>query len=101
VEWRPIYRIDPTYFHPDLVDLCEQAIRECGAEGHRMPSGPLHDAVEIARAGIPTTMLFVQSLRGLSHTNVEDTLEEHLILAVEAFYRLAEKTIRWVVEQSE
>jgi N-carbamoyl-L-amino-acid hydrolase len=101
VEWRPIYRIDPTYFNPDLVDLCEQAIRECGAAGHRMPSGPLHDAVEIARVGIPTAMLFVQSLRGLSHTNVEDTLEEHLILAVEAFYRLAEKTIRWVLEQSE
>jgi N-carbamoyl-L-amino-acid hydrolase len=100
-EWRTIYRIDPTYFNPDLVDLCEQAIGESGLTHHRMPSGPLHDAVEIARAGIPTAMMFVQSLRGLSHTSLEDTREEHLLLAVEAFHRLAVKTIRWVLQQPE
>ncbi|MHC1783079.1 MAG: M20/M25/M40 family metallo-hydrolase [Anaerolineaceae bacterium] len=101
VNWRTIYQIDPTSFHPELIDLCAEAMQECGGGSHRMPSGPLHDAVEIARAGIPTAMLFVQSLRGLSHTREEDTLEEHLLLAVDAFYRLAEKTIRWIQEQSE
>ncbi len=44
------------------------------------PPGPLHDAAEVARAGIPTVMLFVQSLRGLSHTPLEDTAVEHLDL---------------------
>ena len=38
-------------------------------------------------------MLFVQSLRGLSHTKLEDTKEEHLELAVQALDRLASKTI--------
>jgi N-carbamoyl-L-amino-acid hydrolase len=38
-------------------------------------------------------MLFVQSLRGLSHTKLEDTKEEHLELAVRALDRLAAKTI--------
>ena len=41
-------------------------------------------------------MLFVQSLRGLSHTKLEDTKKEHLELAVLALDRLAEKTVDWV-----
>ena len=60
---------------------------------HRLPSGPLHDAAEVARAGVPTVMLFVQSLRGLSHTKLEDTREEHLELSVQALDRLADKAI--------
>ena len=43
-----------------------------------MPSGPLHDAAEVSRAGIPTVMMFVQSLKGISHNKIEDTREEHL-----------------------
>jgi N-carbamoyl-L-amino-acid hydrolase len=38
----------------------------------------------MARVGIPTAMLFVQSLRGLSHTPLEDTQPEHLELSVRA-----------------
>jgi N-carbamoyl-L-amino-acid hydrolase len=41
-------------------------------------------------------MLFVQSLRGLSHTKLEDTKEDHLELAVSALDRLASKTVEWV-----
>jgi N-carbamoyl-L-amino-acid hydrolase len=63
---------------------------------HRLPSGPLHDAAEISRAGVPTVMLFVQSLRGLSHTKLEDTKEEHWALCVQALDRLASKTIAWI-----
>ena len=57
------------------------------------PVGPLHDAAEVSRAGVPTVMLFVQSLRGLSHTPLEDTKPEHLELSVQALDRLASKTI--------
>jgi N-carbamoyl-L-amino-acid hydrolase len=60
------------------------------------PLRPLHDAAEVARAGVPTVMLFVQSLRGLSHTKLEDTKPEHLELAVAALDRLAAKTIAHV-----
>jgi N-carbamoyl-L-amino-acid hydrolase len=51
-------------------------------QSHRMPSGPLHDAAEVSRAGIPTVMLFVQSLKGISHNKIEDTREDHLQLAI-------------------
>jgi N-carbamoyl-L-amino-acid hydrolase len=42
-------------------------------------------------------MLFVQSLRGLSHTKLEDTREEHLELSVRALDLLATKTIEHVI----
>jgi N-carbamoyl-L-amino-acid hydrolase len=41
-------------------------------------------------------MLFVQSLRGLSHTKLEDTRREHLELSVEALDRLTSKTLAWL-----
>jgi N-carbamoyl-L-amino-acid hydrolase len=96
VEWERLWQIEPILFDPQLIEFADEAIREtCGAS-HRLPSGPLHDAAEVARAGVPTIMLFVQSLRGLSHTKVEDTKEEHLELSVQALDRLASKTMAWL-----
>jgi N-carbamoyl-L-amino-acid hydrolase len=96
VEWERIWSIEPILFDDTLVGFCEEAIGEVAGGAHRLPSGPLHDAAEISRAGVPTVMLFVQSLRGLSHTKLEDTREEHLELAVAALDRLTSKTIDWV-----
>jgi N-carbamoyl-L-amino-acid hydrolase len=96
VEWSRIWNIAPEPFHPELIELCEGAIRETAGTSHRMPSGPLHDAAEVSRAGIPTAMLFVQSLQGISHNKIEDTREDHLRLAITAFDRLASKTIDWI-----
>ncbi len=93
VSWERLWHIDPILFDPTLVELADEAVCEVAGRGHRLPSGPLHDAAEVARAGVPTVMLFVQSLRGLSHTKVEDTKPEHLELSVQALDRLAAKTI--------
>jgi N-carbamoyl-L-amino-acid hydrolase len=96
VEVERIWSIEPILFDDTLLGFCEEAVLEVAGTAHRLPSGPLHDAAEVARAGVPTVMLFVQSLRGLSHTKLEDTKEEHLELAVAALDRLASKTIDWV-----
>src|SRR5881394_2108135 len=93
VEWERIWNIEPILFDERLLELADESIREVAGKSHRLPSGPLHDAAEVARAGVPTVMLFVQSLRGLSHTKLEDTEEEHLELSVQALDRLADKTI--------
>jgi hydantoinase/carbamoylase family amidase len=93
VEWERIWNIEPILFDEGLIELAEEAVHEVAGRSHRLPSGPLHDAAEVARAGVPTVMLFVQSLRGLSHTNLEDTEEEHLELSVQALDRLADKAI--------
>jgi len=96
VAWERIWRIAPQPFHPELIDLCDAAIRETCGTSHRLPSGPLHDAAEVARAGVPTVMMFVQSLHGISHNPIEDTRREHLALAVTALDRLADTTIAWL-----
>jgi N-carbamoyl-L-amino-acid hydrolase len=99
VEWSRIWNIAPEPFHPHLIELCEAAIGETVGRSHRMPSGPLHDAAEVSRAGIPTVMMFVQSLRGISHNKIEDTCEEHLQLAITAFDKMASKTMDWIRTQ--
>jgi N-carbamoyl-L-amino-acid hydrolase len=100
VDWERIWSIEPILFDPTLVDLCDEAVTDVAGTSHRLPSGPLHDAAEVSRAGVPTVMLFVQSLRGLSHTRLEDTLPEHLELSVAALDRLAAKTIAHVAAPS-
>ncbi len=94
--WERLWNIEPILFNDDLVALCDEAIRETGARPHRLPSGPLHDAAEVARAGIPAVMLFVQSLHGISHNRIEDTKEDHLEMAVRTLDKLADKTIQWL-----
>src|ERR1700678_3733097 len=96
VEWSKIWSIEPISFNPQLIELCEQAVQETAGSSHKLPSGPLHDAAEVARAGIPVVMMFTQSLAGLSHNPAENTRIEHLELAVEAFDRLARKTMQWL-----
>jgi len=93
VEWERLWNIEPILFDDELIALADEAITEVAGSSHRLPSGPLHDAAEVARAGVPTVMLFVQSLRGLSHTKLEDTKPEHLELSVAALDRLASKTL--------
>src|SRR5438874_299690 len=96
VEWERIWNIEPILFDETLIGFADEAIREIAGTSHKLPSGPLHDAAVVSRAGIPTVMVFVQSLRGLSHTKLEDTKEEHLSLSVEALDRLASKTLAWL-----
>lgn len=92
--------LDPAPFHPELVAFADACIREICGTSHRLPSGPLHDAAEMAMAGVPTAMLFVQSLHGISHNKIEDTRREHLELAVHALDRLATKTMDWVAART-
>jgi hydantoinase/carbamoylase family amidase len=99
VSWERLWQIEPILFNPDLITLCDEAISDTGAKPHRLPSGPLHDAAEVARSGIPTIMMFVQSLHGISHNKIEDTKEEHLAMAVNAFDKLADKAMEWVWER--
>jgi beta-ureidopropionase / N-carbamoyl-L-amino-acid hydrolase len=99
VEWSKIWSIEPVPFDGGLIELCDEAIRETAGRSHRLPSGPLHDAAEVSRAGVPTVMMFVQSLAGLSHNKAEDTTVEDLKLAVQAFDQLVRKTMNWLCDQ--
>lgn len=99
VEWSKIWSIEPIPFHPELIKLCEEAVIETAGVSEQLPSGPLHDAAEVARLGVPTVMMFVQSLNGLSHNRAEDTKRDQLEQAVVALNCLAEKTVNWILRQ--
>ena len=96
VSWERLWQIAPRPFNEDLIAFCDESIRETCGKSHRLPSGPLHDAAEVAAAGVPTVMLFVQSLHGISHNKIEDTREEHLELCVTALDKLTEKVMGWI-----
>lgn len=96
VTWERLWHIEPRPFDPELIALCDEAIHETVGVSHQLPSGPLHDAAEPCGAGIPTVMMFVQSLHGISHNKIEDTREEHIEQSVAAMDRLASKAIAWI-----
>jgi N-carbamoyl-L-amino-acid hydrolase len=95
VEWRGLWRIDPRPFDPALVRLCEEAVREETGDAPRLPSGPLHDAAEMA-PHMPVVMMFAYSSNGLSHCKEEDTPGPHLEKTIRAFLRLVDKTVAHV-----
>jgi len=84
VGWEQLWRIPPIPFDPALIEDARAAVREVTGTDRALPSGPLHDAAEMARM-VPTVMLFASSINGLSHCPEEDTPEEHLLLAAQAF----------------
>jgi beta-ureidopropionase / N-carbamoyl-L-amino-acid hydrolase len=94
VEIEPLWAIEPVPFDAELVEAAREAVAALGGRAEPLPSGPLHDAAAMARAGVPTAMLFVQSRGGLSHTAAEDTDEAHLELAVRALAALTERVAR-------
>lgn len=99
VEWSKLWEIHPIHFNETLIEFMDRAIHEVAGVSCRLPSGPLHDAAEVARAGVPTVMLFVQSLHGLSHAKEEDTKEEHIAMSVQALDKAVSYTMDWVAEQ--
>jgi allantoate deiminase len=99
VEWEQVWEIEPIPFDSELIDLADAAITEVAGTSRRLPSGPLHDAAEMARR-IPTVMLFVKSLGGVSHTKEEDTPDADLELSVRALYDLTRRTLAWAGENT-
>jgi N-carbamoyl-L-amino-acid hydrolase len=96
VEWDPQWRIEPVPFDVELVALARSACQDAGAEPFTMTSGALHDAAAMAPL-VPTVMLFVPSIGGISHSAVEDTSEADLATGVLALDSLLARTLEWAV----
>lgn len=94
-----LWSIDPIAFDPDLVGFAGDVVEQRSGVRHVMPSGPMHDSAEMARSGIPTVMMFVPSINGLSHTHVEDTAEADIELGVAAFDDLVRRMIPWAADR--
>lgn len=92
VEWKKIWSIEPRPFDSTLIKLCAEAVREVTGDAPHLPSGPLHDAAEMV-PHMPVVMMFAYSSNGLSHCKEEDTPEEHLEKAIDAFLLLVRKVV--------
>ena len=92
VEWKRIWKIEPRPFDPQLIRWCEESVREVTGDAPHLPSGPLHDAAEMV-PHMPVVMMFAYSSNGLSHCKEEDTPEDHLEKAIDAFLRLVQKVV--------
>ena len=95
LEWKKIWTIEPRPFNPELINLCEEAVREITGDAPKLPSGPLHDSAEMV-PHMPVVMMFAYSARGLSHCKEEDTPETHLEKTIRAFLLLGDKTVAHV-----
>jgi beta-ureidopropionase / N-carbamoyl-L-amino-acid hydrolase len=77
-ERRMLARFDPVQFDPAVMARVEQAAIAQGLSHRRMPSGAGHDAQMLARM-CPTGMIFVPSVKGLSHNVREHTEPADLV----------------------
>jgi len=78
VALRRLARFDPVVFDPEIAGLIERAAETRGISCRRMTSGAGHDAQMMARL-CPTAMIFVPSVRGISHNPAEHTETADLI----------------------
>jgi N-carbamoyl-L-amino-acid hydrolase len=73
----------PKEMDPDFQDALERAAARLAPGMHqRMPSGAGHDAQQLARV-MPSAMLFVPSIGGISHHVAENTTDEDIVLGCE------------------
>lgn len=76
-----VKRLEPVEMHGGAIDAIERAARREGISARRVPSMAGHDAMNLARSGIPCGMVFVRSARGVSHSPHEMSTEADCIAA--------------------
>jgi len=92
VRWSPLLHITPRPFDPTLMGFIRGAVKQVTGAAPELPSGPLHDAAEMAGV-VPTAMMFAQSSPGISHTKLEDTPRPALDKSIRAFLIAVDQTI--------
>jgi N-carbamoyl-L-amino-acid hydrolase len=83
VEHEELWSFPPVAFDPSLVAALEGALAHHDPQLD-MTSGALHDAVAVARSGVPAAMVFVRSIDGISHNPTEDSSTADLTSAISA-----------------
>ena len=77
IKARQLARFEPVIFDDSVIDLVESIAKEQNNSVQRMPSGAGHDAQMLARV-CPAGMIFVPSVKGISHNAAEFTDEADL-----------------------
>ena len=78
IDTKWVARFEPVVFDPRVVDLVESTASSLGLSVRRMPSGAGHDAQIMAEV-CPAGMVFVPSVKGISHNPAEHTEPDDLM----------------------
>ena len=78
IDTKWVARFEPVVFDPRVVSLVESTAESLGLSVQRMPSGAGHDAQILAEA-CPAGMVFVPSVKGISHNPAEHTEPDDLV----------------------
>ncbi len=90
----PLSKTAPAAMDPGFQRLIEAAAERHAPGRHlRMPSGAGHDAQILSRR-MRSGMMFVPSLKGISHHWAEDTTEADIVLGVQVFADAAAAILR-------
>jgi len=99
VTWSPLLHITPRLFDETLMKFVRASVKEICGSAPELPSGPLHDAAEMA-AVVPTAMVFAMSSPGISHTRLEDTPIPALDKSIQSFLRTVDRTLAHYAPQA-
>jgi N-carbamoyl-L-amino-acid hydrolase len=77
IDAKPLARFEPVVFDKAVADLVARTAQKLGHSCRPMTSGAGHDAQMMARV-CPTAMIFVPSVKGISHNPAEHTEPAHL-----------------------
>jgi len=77
IEAKSLARFEPVLFDKAVADLIARTAKKLGHSCRPMTSGAGHDAQMLARI-CPTAMIFVPSVKGISHNPAEHTEPAHL-----------------------
>jgi len=80
-----LVRFKPVHFPEDMVELVQTASENLGLSSKQMPSGAGHDA-QMMSACCSSTMIFVPSVRGISHNIEEYTQDEDVVNGANALF---------------
>jgi len=93
-EIETIARTEPRPMDPGFQEQIEAAAEQYAPGKHmRLPSAAGHDAAGLSYR-MPSGMMFIPSLRGISHHWSEDTKEEDIVLGAQVFADAAERILR-------
>ncbi|MCH9672470.1 MAG: Zn-dependent hydrolase [Gammaproteobacteria bacterium] len=88
IETKSLARFEPVEFAAELVDAVAATATRLGHSVRKMPSGAGHDAQAFA-PNCPTAMIFVPSVRGISHNIEEFTAPKHIEAGANVLLELA------------
>jgi beta-ureidopropionase / N-carbamoyl-L-amino-acid hydrolase len=86
IEVELLSSVPPAPMEATVMAALEQACAELGRRPARLSSGAGHDAAVLSRH-VPSGMIFVPSVGGVSHSPQETTSDEHLVLGARALLR--------------